>query len=376
MNKWKHINFEQRKMICSCIAHNFKVKDIGELLELHPTGISREVKRNRVPMSLKNDTESNCDKLKRWPYVCNNCKDRYGNCPYVKFKYDAKIAQRIAKANLINSRKGLDITDDEFKELDRIIKNGIDNDKSLYQIKMENKEKIDKSITTLYRYVNKGYLTTRRIDLPYAVKYKKRKHNKKYDYSNNYIDRSNHTYLDYLVFIHENPRANVWQLDFLGAIKSDSKAILSFILPYVHFTLIDIIKNPTSQKVVKFFDELEEKIGTRAFIELIPAILTDRDPCFADIEGICFSKITGEERCKIFYCDPYVSNQKPNVENINKQLRRFFPKKKSIDNLTKNKVKEINQTLLNIPIKSLDGYNPKEAFIKIYSEELYYKLFK
>ena len=51
MNKWKHINFEQRKMICSCIAHNFKVKDIGELLELHPTGISREVKRNRVPMS-------------------------------------------------------------------------------------------------------------------------------------------------------------------------------------------------------------------------------------------------------------------------------------------------------------------------------------
>lgn len=147
-------------------------------------------------------------------------------------------------------------------------------------------------------------------------------------------------------------------------------------MPDVHFTLIDIIKNPTSQKVVKFFDNLEEKIGTKAFIKLIPAILTDRDPCFADIESICFSKITGEERCKIFYCDPYVSNQKPNVENINKQLRRFFPKKKSIDNLTKNNVKEINQTLLNIPIRSLDGYDPKKAFIKIYSEELYYKLFK
>lgn len=376
MNKWKHINFEQRKTICSCIAHNFKVKDIGELLELDPTSISKEVKRNRVPMSLKNDTESSCDKLKRWPYVCNNCKERYGNCPYIKFKYEAKTADKIAKANLINSRKGLDITNDEFKQLDKIIKNGIDNDKSLYQIKMENKDKIDKSIATLYRYVNKGYLTTKRIDLPYAVKYKKRKHNKKYDYSNNYIDRSNHTYLDYLVFIRENPRVNVWQLDFLGAIKSDSKAILSFILPDVHFTLIDIIKNPTSGKVVKFFDELEEKIGTKTFIELIPAILTDRDPCFADIEGICFSKITGEERCKIFYCDPYVSNQKPNVENINKQLRRFFPKKKSIDNLTRNKVKEINQTLLNIPIRSLDGYNPKETFIKIYSEELYYELFK
>lgn len=376
MKNWKHINFEQRKTICSCVAHNYKVRDIGELLGLDPTSISKEVKRNRVPMSLKNDTESSCDKLKRWPYVCNNCKNRYGNCPYVKFKYDAKIAQEIANANLINSRKGLDLDDKEFKDLDRIIKNGIDNDKSLYQIKIENKDKINKSITTLYRYVNKGYLTTKRIDLPYAVKYKKRKHNKKYDYSDNHIDRSNHTYLDYLVFIHENPRVNVWQLDFLGSVKTDSKAILSFILPEVHFTLIDIIKNPTSQKVVKFFDDLEEKIGTKAFIELVPAILTDRDPCFSDIIGICFSKITGEERCKLFYCDPYVSNQKPNVENINKQLRRFFPKKKSIDNFNKNKVKEINQTLLNIPIRSLDGHNPKEAFIKIYGEDIYYKLFK
>ena len=72
MNKWKHINFEQRKTICSCIAHNFKVKDIGELLELDPTSISKEVKRNRVPMSLKNDTESSCDKLKRWPTNTDN----------------------------------------------------------------------------------------------------------------------------------------------------------------------------------------------------------------------------------------------------------------------------------------------------------------
>ena len=176
----------------------------------------------------------------------------------------------------------------------------------------------------MYRYINKGYLTTKRIDLPRAVKYKKRKHNKKYDYSNNFIDRTGHTYLDYLSYIHKHPGINVWQLDFLGAIKTDSNNILSFILPEVHFTIIDILKNPNSKKIVKFFDDLEEKVGTENFIELIPVILTDRDPNFSDIEGICFSKITGEERCKIFYCDPYVSSQKPHVENINGQLRKFF----------------------------------------------------
>lgn len=49
----------------------------------------------------------------------------------------------------------------------------IEQNKSIYQIKIENNDIIDKSITTLYRYVNKDYLSTKRIDLPYTVKLKK-----------------------------------------------------------------------------------------------------------------------------------------------------------------------------------------------------------
>lgn len=376
MKKWKHINFEQRKTITSGIAHKMKLKDIAELLYLDPTSVSKEVKRNRIivePIKLNNDI---CPTLKRWPYVCTNCKKRYKDCPFNKFIYNAVQAQKQADYNLKISRKGLDISSDEFKKLDSIIKKGIDNNKSIYQIKIENKEIIDKSVTTLYRYINKGYLTTSRLDLPYAVKYKKRKHNKKYEYSdNNKIDRTGHTYLDYLSYLHKNPGIYVWQLDFLGSIKTDSKSILTFILPNLQFTLLDIINKPDSSKIVNFFDTLEETIGTENFINLIPVILTDRDPCFNDIEGICFSKITGEERCKLFFCDPYVSNQKPNVENLNKQLRLFFPKKSSVDKYTKQDIKQINYTLLNKPLKSLDSYTPKEAFIKVFGDELFNKLF-
>lgn len=375
MKTWKHLTFEQRKVISNGISHNYKLKEIAETLGFDPTSISKEVKRNRDSITIgKNIT--NCKRTNRWPYVCTGCNKKYNNqCVFTKYKYDAKKAQDKADINLINSRKGIDIDSEDFKKLDKIIKDGIDDKKSIYQITIENKDAIDKSVTTLYRYVNKGYLTTTRMDLPYAVTYKKRKHNKKYDYSNNEIDRTGHTYLDYLSFIHNHPRVNVWQLDFLGAIKTDSKNILSFILPEVHFTLLDIITNPNSSKVIKFFDELEKKIGTNNFIELIPVILTDRDPCFTDIEGICFSKITGEERCKLFFCDPYVSNQKPNVENINKQIRKFFPKGKSVDHLSKEEVLNKNLTLLNTPIKSLDGYTPIDAFKVVYGEDLFYKIF-
>jgi IS30 family transposase len=375
MKTWKHISEDNRKTISSCISHNKKLIEISKIINYDPRAISKEVKRNRKPVNYDGVTESKCPKLNKWPYVCTNCKNRYAECHFVKFIYDSKVAQRKADANLINSRKGIDVADDEFKKIDSIIKKGIDENKSIYQIKIESGDEINKSISTLYRYINKGYLTTKRIDLPYAVKYKKRKHNKKYEYTDNKIDRSNHTYLDYLSFIHKNPHVNVWQLDFLGTIKSDSKNILSFILPNVHFTLLDILNKPNSNKVVSFFDDLEETIGTNAFIDLIPVILTDRDPCFNDIEGICFSKITGEERCKLFFCDPYVSNQKPHVENINKQIRKFFPKGKTVDNHTKESVKKHNITLLNTPIKSLDGYTPKEAFISVYGEDLFGKFF-
>lgn len=376
MKKWKHIDYDKRKSISSSIAHNRKVKDIAEVLLLDPTSISKEVKRNRIVVYPLKNTKEICPQIKRWPYVCTNCKNRYKECPYNKFIYNAKSAQEKADYKLKMSRKGLDVTTDEFKEIDNIIKVGVDNNKSIYQIMIENKDSINKSITTLYRYINKGYLTTSRMDLPYAVKYKKRKHNKKYDYSENKkIDRTGHTYLDYLAYIHKNPGIYVWQLDFLGAIKADNNNILSFILPNLQFILLAIINKPNSKKIVELFDKLEEKIGTQNFIDLIPVILTDRDPSFTDIEGICFSKITGEERCKLFFCDPYVSNQKPNVENINKQLRLFFPKKSSVDKYTKADIKQINYTLLNKPLKSLDSYTPKDAFISVFGEELFNKLF-
>lgn len=376
MKDWKHITLEQRKIIANGISHNYKLKEIAETLGVDPTSISKEVKRNRESITIGSNI-TNCKRITRWPYVCTGCNKRYNNqCCFTKYKYDAQKAQNKADNKLINSRRGIDINQDEFKKIDKIIKDGIDNKKSIYQITIENKEEINKSVTTLYRYVNNGYLTTKRTDLPYAVTYKKRKYNKKYEYSeNNKIDRTSHTYLDYLVFIHNNPGIYVWQLDFLGAIKTDNNNILTFTLPNLQFTLLNIINKPDSTKVVDFFDNIEEQIGIEAFKEIIPVILTDRDPKFADINGICFSKKTGEERCKLFFCDPYVSNQKPNVENMNKQIRLFFPKEKTVDKFSRSDVKNINKAILDKPLRSLDGNTPKEAFIRVFGEDIFNKLF-
>ena len=171
---WKHINLEQRKLISSGIAHNDRLIEIAERLELDSRSISKEVRRNRIPIDYTKEYISKCPNFNRWSLVCTKCKLRYSkDCCYKKFKYDARTVQRKADANLINLRKGIDLDSEEFKKLDSIIKKGIDEKKSIYQIKTENNNIIDKSITTLYKYVNKDYLSTKRIDLPYTIKLKK-----------------------------------------------------------------------------------------------------------------------------------------------------------------------------------------------------------
>lgn len=371
--KFKHISKDQRNTIASMIAHGgYSLKEIAEAVCLDPTGVSKEVKRNRdklVPRDGYPREYKDCGKLKRFPYVCNGRTCRYKKCGFCKYVYNADKAQKKADCRLVLSRRGLDMNSDEFRRLDEIIKKGTDEGKSIYEISVSND--LGRSVTTVYRYINSGYLKTSRMDLPYAVTYKKRKNkNKKYEYrENRAIDRSNHTYADYLSYVHSHPHEFGWQLDFLGSIRTDAKSIISLVMPDIHFPLIDLMNSPASEKVVAFFDRLEEHLGIEAFRRIFPYILTDRDPCFSDYEGICFSKITGEERCKLFYCDPYVSNQKPHIENLNRQLRKHFPKGKTISHLTRADVKNINSRMIRQPLHSLDGSSPEEVFIKIFSKE-------
>ena len=377
--KFKHISKDKRDTIQSMIVSAYKLKEIAEAIRLDPTSVSKEIKRNRTKLTPKDGRDrgyKDCKRLNRYPYVCNGCSHRYNLCGFNKYVYKANDAQRKANIKLVISRRGIDTTKEEFKKLDSLIKTGIDNGDSIYEISKNND--LGKSVSTVYRYINSGFLTTKPIDLPYAVTYKKRKKiNKRYEYKENKnIDRSNHTYKDYLTYVHAHPHEFGWQLDFLGSIKSDSKSIISLIMPDIHFPLIDIMTNPDSKKVVSFFDRLEDNLGIDDFKKIFPYILTDRDPSFSDIEGICFSKITGEERTKLFFCDPYVSNQKPNIENLNKQLRKHFPKKRSIDHLTRADIKNTNSRLLRAPLHSLDGHTPQEIFIEIFGNDNFINLIK
>ena len=322
--KRKHLTFEDRKLIVSGISHGLKCNQIAQNIGCDPTSISKEIKRNRIiSKPSKLNKNSMCRKLDRFPFVCGCCDKKYKNCPFTQYTYNAQIADGYAEKRLSDTRKGINLTKEEHEELIQLIRNGLEEKKSLFTIINELTFKI--SLPTVYRYIDKGEIEVKKIDLPYAVTYKKRKSNlKKYDYSHTKINRANRTYLDYIAFKKANNSFTV-QMDFLGSVKSDTKSILTLSIVDIHFCLIFLVENKNVEKVVNIFNEIENKIGIEKFRDIFGVILTDRDPCFADFENI-ESNFNGEFRTRVFYCDAYVSNQKGNVENLNKQLRKYFLK--------------------------------------------------
>ena len=379
MKKFEHLNFEHRKIINNQITtHNAKAVDIANLIGCDPTAVSKEIKRNRFisKEAARNIKDPICPKTLRYPYVCNGCRDKT-NCHRRQYRYEARRAQQNADTNLVLPRKGINLTPEEFEILDRKIKDGILNKESIYHI-VTSSDDIAVSIPSVYNYINKGILTTTRSDLPYATAYKKRKKsNKKYEYrENKNIDRSNRTYIDYLSYLQAHPNAFVVQMDFLGSIKTDRKSILTLIIPDLHFVILHIIENKNSQKVVDVYNTIQDKIGIEDFKKVFPAILTDRDPSFSNMEGIEFDNNTGEIRTKLFFCDAFKSNQKASVENMNKQLRKYFPKKTSVDNLTDEDMKNVMNFINNLRIPSLSGFTPNEAFIRVYGEDTLNNLMK
>ena len=140
-------------------------------------------------------------------------------------------------------------------------------------------------------------------------------------------------------------------------------------IPGLHVVLLFLVESPTGQKVVEIFDQLETILGTQLFTQLFPCILTDRDFCFSQFNQLEASLFTPPLRTHLFYCDSFNSAQKANVEQMNKQLRKFFPKGKSIDHLSKEQVKTFNQIINQSRIASLSGATPDEALAKLHGNE-------
>lgn len=115
-----------------------------------------------------------CDRLKRWPHVCNRCRE-LSTCPELRFVYDGARAHRIASSRASLSRRGLGVGVADLERIDGIVSPLLEKGQSPYHIWVNHRFELEVCLSTLYAYVNAGILSAGRMRLARAVGFRKRR---------------------------------------------------------------------------------------------------------------------------------------------------------------------------------------------------------
>lgn len=353
------------------ICHKDSFRKIALFLHRHPTTISHEVKENRtfLPGSyflgkdcyfirkckeqhICGDSECTmkccrcrivdcrakcaryrstaCHRFEKPPYVCNICPDKKP-CSKDRFFCSAKHAQAAVDRRRSESRKGFQITEEQYQKLDTLLTKLVRKGQPLTHIYATHKDEIPVSLRSLYTYIDSGRLTIRNIDLQRKTSYKPRKkgHEPNLVFQNQAF-RKGRTYADFEKLMKVSFCDNdVVEMDTVKGVRETGKRLLTMIFRKNSVMLLFLMPDGKAESVKRVFDYLEAGLGLDVFRRLFPVILTDNGSEFKHVDGLEYSDEL-EYRTGIFYCDPMASWQKPHIEKNHEFIRHAIPKGKSL----------------------------------------------
>ena len=309
----KHLTLLNREDIEKLLKLDFKFYQIANNIQKHPTTISKEILNNRTEHYPSNFNNKNnycknknsctimnlcnsnchstcsrcgkcnavcskyqldiCEKLLKPPYVCNSCSS-YAPCRKVKYIYVAHKAQEKYEKTRTSSRKGINISEEDFQRLDNLISPLIKQGQSIKLIYANHKDEINCSIRCLYNYIEMGLFSIKNIDLPRKVRYKSRNKNQnsgKKDYSY----KIGRTYQDFQNLLKENPNAHIVEMDTVIGTNEKGKVLLTLLFREFNFMITRLIPDKSSKSVKDELDCIEKTIGTELYKKIFKYILTD-----------------------------------------------------------------------------------------------------
>ena len=315
--------------------------------------------------------EEICNKLSEPPYVCNGCHDEY-KCVLRKKFYLHSPAQQEYLHVLVKSREGANLTETELSAISKVLHAGAQKGQSVHHIMSANKDSFTVCEKTVYRYVNAGLIRTKRGDMPRSCSMKPRKRKNPV----HKIDtkcRINRTHDDFKKYCEEHPDFPVVEMDsVLGGV--GGKVLLTMHFNNCGLMLAFLREANNSQSVIDIFNMIEERVSFEIFQTLFPVILTDNGSEFSNPTALETSSISGDQRTRIFYCNPYSSWQKGHVENNHLNLRKVLPKGKSFENLTQADINLMLSHINSFARKSLNDIPAATLFETIYGKDILEKL--
>lgn len=298
-----------------------------------------------------------CDQLSKVPYVCNACSN-FHLCVLDTAKYIAIKAQKQYEKTLSSSRTGINMTPEELQDLNDLISPLVMKGQPLSHIFAVHGDEIPVSRRTLYNYFDQHIFTARNIDLPRRVRYKKRKKRSEPRSKNiSQVYRSKRTYIDFEKYTNAFPELDIIEMDTVKGSRAAGKCLLTLLFRSCSFMIIILLPDCTQRSVINAINNLCDTIGIRMFKKYFPIILTDNGSEFKnpwDIE----KNEAGTQRTRVFYCDPYVSNQKARLEKNHEYIRYIIPKGRSMYKYTQDDINLMASHINSTARDSLNGATP------------------
>ena len=179
--------------------------------------------------------------------------------------------------------------------------------------------------------------------------------------------------MDYLAHISKHPGTYTTQLDTVYGKRGDTKVMMTLVIIELHFFYAVIIDRATAESITDAFEYIYGLLGHEDFKRLFGLILTDRGLEFSRPDLIEFSSL-GEVRSKVFFCDPLASYQKGAIESIHRLLRFVFPKGRSLDFVTQDKVEHFISAINSYKIRSNQYQTAYELMTTIFGKTILDKL--
>jgi len=311
----KHLTQGQRYHIEAYKKAGYGNSFIAKELGVHPSTIGRELKRNSSP---------------------------------IRHKYSAQVAHEISSLRKsINSKANKKLKN----ELEELVIEYIHKDWSPEQVSatLLNKHELSRSFVRIYQYIetdkqNGGSLHTH-------LRFYGKKRRAKYGSKHKGRIKERVSISERPEIVDKKTRIGDFEIDTIIG-KGKQGAITTIVDRASAFVKISI---PTTKRAEDIEDQTTRLL--LPYKDITHTITSDNGLEFAN--HIDIAKVL---KCDYYFCHPYSSWERGLNEYTNGLIRQYFPKGSSFENITAEKIQEVEDKLNHRPRKTLGWKTPYEVF--------------
>lgn len=153
-----------------------------------------------------------------------------------------------------------------------------------------------------------------------------------------------------------------WEMDSIMGTAHSKAALVVLTERLTRYGLVFLVRDHTMASVVKVLDRLERKMG-KDFQQVFKSITVDNGSEFQDCAGMERSLRRRTPRTTVYYCHPYSASERGSNENMNRIVRRFFPKGTNFDKVSAAEVAQAEAWMNSYP-RALLGWQSAGALFE------------